>query len=829
MKKFFLLCILSLPLFLFGQNQIEGRVVDESGQGLPFVNITINSGRQGGTSDLDGNFTLNSSQNIQTLRFSYIGFETRNLSYSEFLATKGQVVLKEQSTALQEVTVMPGENPAHRIIKNAVKRKEENDPENLPEFSYYSYSKFLVTLNIDSIDPSIDTVMLSEKIDSLPPGTVDTISRIDSSNFEIHQFFSQRHLFFMETLTQRKYKAPRDNEEVLANRTSGFKNPMFSLLVTQLQSFSFYGDYIGITGNEYLNPISKGSTGRYHFIIEDSLFTTTGDTIFTIRFFPRPNTGFKALEGVLNIDSRDWAIVNVRAKPAVNDNLPIEIRQEYQRFGPNTWFPISFEADIDLNMVAINDFRPKAIMRRKLMRIDLAPKLDRSDISRNELTIAKTKPEEAEALLNEFRDGELDSLASNTYTFIDSISEAENLERNLELLVTLSRGYIPLSFVNIDLGKLMNYNVYEGFRLGLGLETNSKLSDWFSLNGYYAYGFGDKAHKYGGGFKVELHKNLRWELFGQYQSDLVETAGFDFPGLQKGSWIENDYRRIYIEQWDYNQELKFGMRIDPLPNFRFELMGSHERRHTLGDYRYQERIGEVPDFDSEFRFTEIGATFRYAPQERYAETPFGKIRIGRASPVYSLHIAQGLNDIWNSHFDYTRALLQVDYRRLSRGYGESVFKFRIGATWGDAPAAKLYTPAANYRNVNTWLEGNLGSLADRSSFETMRFNEFLLNKYFSFQYRQDFKSTLFRTEKFDPHIEMVHRIAMGILDLPDMHGNISVKDLRQPYLESGLELNRLLKSNFTAFGLGVYYRYGANQLPETMDNFAIKLSSKFSF
>jgi hypothetical protein len=831
MKNFILLCIFSFPFFALGQNSVKGRVLDESGASLPFVNITINEGKQGGTTDLDGYFELQSSKPIQSLHFSYIGFESKSLSVQELKALNGEVVLKEQSTTLQEVTVLPGENPAHRIINNAVRQKDENNPENLPEFSYFSYSKFLVTLDIDSIDPSIDTVMLSEVLDSIPEGQSDSISRIDSSNFEIHQFFSQRHLFFMETLTQRKYKDPRDNEEVLANRTSGFKNPMFSLLVTQLQSFSFYGDYIGISGNEYLNPISKGSTGRYYFILEDSLFTETGDTIFTISFRPRPNKGFKALAGVINIDSRDWAIVNVRANPAANDALPIEIRQEYQRYGPHTWFPISFEADIDLNMVSVNDFKPKAIMRRKLMRINLDPKLNKKDISRTELTIAKKKEEEVDSLLQAFRGEELDSMAANTYSFIDSLSEEENLERNLELLLTLTRGYIPYKFINIDLGKLLNYNVYEGFRLGVGFETNDQLSDWFSLNGYYAYGFGDRAHKYGGGFLLELNKNLRWEVFGQYSSDLIETSGFNLPGLESNSWIENSYRRIYIEQWDYQQKAVGGMRIDPLPNISVELRASHERRQIMGDYLFipDATLDGNPNPRSQFRFTELGLSLRYAPQEKYAETPFGKIRIGRATPIFLLDFTQGQQGLLGGEFPYQRIMFQADYSRLSRGYGESIFRFRAAGLFGDVPAAKYFSPAANGRNANQWYERNIGSISDRQSFETMRFNEFLLDRFVSLSYRQDFKSTLFRTEKFAPHIEMVHRIALGTLSNPNLHRNIGVKELRNPYLESGLEFNRLLIENFVALGVGIYYRYGAQQLPEPIDNFAFKLTSKFSF
>lgn len=824
--RLLILCLFS-PFYMLAQVEISGLVLDEEGHSLPFVNVTINGGKQGFTTDLDGKFNFNysSANKLKSLHFSYIGFEPKVIRGEALKQLPLKVVLFEKTTALEEVTVFPGENPAHRMINNAVTNKELNDPNKLERFSYISYSKFLVTINPDSIDPAIDTIMLSDRLDSLQRDTlqVDTIQRIDSSDYEMYNFFSKRHLFFMETLTERKVRKPRDNETVLAQRASGFRNPMFALLVTQLQSFSFYEDYIGISGSEYLNPISKGSTRRYFFLIEDSVYTAEGDTIFTISFRPKPNKSFKALQGVISLDSKDWAIRNVRAMPAQTDALPIEIRQEYQRYGPHTWFPTSFEADIDLNMISLNTSRPQALMRRKLMRIDLNPDLEDADIPRVELSIEQKDAAEVDSLLAFYRSEELDSIEAETYTFIDSVSEAENLEQQLGVLLTVSRGYIPWGYFNFDIGKVVNYNVYEGFRLGLDVETNSKFSEWFSLGAYGAYGFGDKAWKYGARFKMELHKNSRWEIFGSYQRDLFESASFTIPSILPNSVIQNNYRRLYIEQWDLAEITKAGMRIDPIPSLRLSLNLAHERRQTLGDYRYLDLSAEQI-----FQFTEAQIGLRYAPEEKYAETPFGKIRIKESTPVFNVFYARGL-DQWNGDFNYDRLIVQGDYRRLSRGYGETFVSLRAAKTWGTVPYTKLFTPQANYRNVDNFLDANLGSIADRNSFETMRFNEFLADEIITFMWRQDFRSSLFRYRNFSPHIEIVNRLAWGNLSNGGAHDFIGSKSLEKPFFESGIELNRLYNPNFMGLGVGVYYRYGANQLPELMDNFAFKLSSKFSF
>lgn len=819
------LCFLSFTLPTYGQELLKGRVTDENGSGLPFVNITINGGRQGLSSDLDGYFEIPSAERLQSLHFSYIGFESKVIEGQDLRKNPLQVVLIEKATSLEEVTVLPGENPAHRMIENAVRNKKLNDPNKLESFSYFSYSKFMITFDLDSIDPKIDTLMLSDRLDSLQRDTLqtDSIWRIDSSGYNMHEFFSQRHLFFMETLTERKVRKPRDNEKVLAQRTSGFKNPMFALLVTQLQSFSFYEDFIGISGDEYLNPISKGSTNRYFFLIEDSVFTEEGDTIFTISFRPKPNKVFKALQGVISIDSRDWAIRNVRAKPALKEGTQIEIRQEYKKYGPHTWFPISFEADIDPKFISVNGSAPQALMRRKLMRINLKPDLEDESIPRVELSIEEKDQEEVDSLLAVFRTEALDSLETSTYQFIDSLSEAENIERNLQLLVTLSRGYVPIGIFNLDIGEILKYNVYEGTRLGLDLETNDKLVDWFSVGAYGAYGFKDKAWKYGGRFQLDLHKNSRWELYGEYQHEIFETSAFGIPFSNSRSLVQDNYHRLYIEQWDMVDRLRGGMRLDPFPNLRVDLGINEERLRTLGDYQFE---GEAPQ---SFRFTEMYFGLRYAPDEQYAETPFGKIRIKEASPVFRAHYSRGSDQIASGNFNYHRLVVDAEYNRLSRGYGQTTIGLRMGKTWGEVPATKLFTPVANFRNVNSFWAANLGSISDRNAFETMRFNEFLNDELLTLMWRQDFRSTLFKIGKLQPHFEMVHRLALGRLTRPELHQNIGTKSLTKPYFESGFELNKLYNFGFAGLGLGVYYRYGANRFSNELDNFAFKLTSKFSF
>jgi hypothetical protein len=47
--------------------------------------------------------------------------------------------------------------------------------------------------------------------------------------------------------------------------------------------------------------------------------------------------------------------------------------------------------------------------------------------------------------------------------------------------------------------------------------------------------------------------------------------------------------------------------------------------------------------------------------------------------------------------------------------------------------------------------------------------------------------------------------------------------MEKGYIESGFRLLHILKLNYTTFGVGVFYRYGAYQNPKLEDNFAVKM------
>ena len=220
---FFIFFLLGIVGLAAGQNEIRGRVMDAgTGEPLAFVHVVVEDTQTGGLTDIDGFFHISHERAIEYLQLSYVGYH-RKRYYPGEEDVFHFIRLASKAIELEEVVVTPGENPAHRIVANAIANRSNHHPENLASFSYRAYNKFVFTGELDSPDQD--------------PGEAEE----DTVAFNLSTYLEEHHFFLMETVTERKYLAPgRNNEKVLASRISGVEHPMFALFMSQMQSFSFY-------------------------------------------------------------------------------------------------------------------------------------------------------------------------------------------------------------------------------------------------------------------------------------------------------------------------------------------------------------------------------------------------------------------------------------------------------------------------------------------------------------------------------------------------------------------------------------------------------------
>ncbi len=90
---------------LFAQTKLTGKVVDEFNQALPGADVIVKGTTTGTSTDFDGNFTLETSDKAGAITVSFMGYNTRTLSFSG--TTKfGSIQLNPAAESLSEVVIV---------------------------------------------------------------------------------------------------------------------------------------------------------------------------------------------------------------------------------------------------------------------------------------------------------------------------------------------------------------------------------------------------------------------------------------------------------------------------------------------------------------------------------------------------------------------------------------------------------------------------------------------------------------------------------------------------------------------------------------------------
>jgi len=818
MKRSF--CGLILFLFIIQLNanaqkkEISGRVIDaETKEPLAFVNVVHGNPAKGTTTNIDGYFSLNISEETDTIKISYVGYHPKNISVSAYdRSDQIDVSLQKKMYDIDKVVITPGMNPANRIMQKVWEHQEENNPKSLQSFSYRSYNKMVFTF---------DTTAIVQN-DSASIDTTDTTT-IDSTDIRMQKFMEKQHLFLTESVSKKKFLSPdKTSEKVLASRVSGFKDPSLVFMASQFQSFSFYDKFIQIGDYNYLNPVNKNSPRKYLFRLEDTLFSEQMDTVYLISFRPRKGKNFDALKGMLHINTNNYALQSVIAEPFdPPDNLVIRIQQKYQLIGGKQWFPTQLNTRMEFTEFnsRTKNYEYSLIGDGKtyLKDIKLNPELDPDEFGHVELAIPDSAYKKDEEYWQSNRATDFTKREKRTYEIIDSIGEANNFDRNLKTLQVLSKGYIPYKFLNLDINKFLGYNQYEGWRFGAGLMTNDKLSSVFSVGGYIGYGLKDEKYKYGGKLLLSLNKASESQFDFSYTNDVIESGEYSFLGSKNLLTTSEPFRDYMVKSMFQSEKYESGFSFRSFEFLKARLFVNRSLTSSFKEYAFQ---ADEHLYEDDFSNTEAGVQLKYAYGEIFLKTPWGKFSQGTDYPVLYANLKRGIN-LWGGEFNYTKISGRLEYDFLTKTFGTTKLNIVGGVIEGDVPVFRLYNGHGSYENQFTVQVDN--------SFATMRLDEFYAERFISLFFKQNFGSLLFKTNNFKPRISFVTNSGWGTLANKEAHKNIALKSFSKGYYESGLLIDNILSANFFSYGLGIYYRYGPYAYDKPADNLAYKLCFRFKF
>jgi len=836
LQLYFLSILFLIPLAsLFSQvsYRISGQVFDrETRAPLAFVHIVINESNYGGTTDIDGEFSFSYYEPITSLKLSYVGYE-KKVFQVEKKAKEVTIFLERKEIELQEVEILAGVNPAHRIIRNTIDNRDINDPEKLKSFSYTMYEKTIFSIDADTSINQISSDStrqggmagigfdFQEVTDSVQKDTI----AIDSATRFIEKLMSEQYLFLMENVTKRKYLFPnRSYNDVVATKMSGFKDPIFIFLATQIQSFSFYKPFITIFQSSYVNPISSGSLGKYFFKIEDTSYMAR-DTVFVISFRPRKGTNFDGLKGIISISTHRWGIQNVIAEPASQKGLRIKIQQMYELVDSVHWFPVQLNTDVFFTNLQIGKYKAMGSGRSYIQDIVLNPDLVRREFNHLDIEVDKNAAKRTDDFWNLYRTDTLDAKDRRTYHVLDSIGKAENFDKMAKTFQTVMSGRIPWGPIDFDINRMIGYNYYEGLILGLGIHTNDKVSRWFKIGGFYQYAFAISTSKYGGDVSFLLNRRNDVTIGAAYSYDLIESGGvrfFDEMVSNLSSTLAGNWRSLMIKKLDRTQSANLGLTFRTFKYLLFGVGLSRQYKKTT-TFDLATFEGNATILDNEFVFTEITAGFKWAHKEKFLQTVEAKMSLGTKYPVVWLQYTRGIKGFLGGEYDYNRIDLKVKKTFKFKYIGDLSFQFNAGYVDLPIPACNLYNGHGSYRLITLYAP---------NSFATMRMNEFLSNRYLSLYIYHDFKYLLFKGKKwFHPEFALSQNIGFGWLEDRDRYtySTDNLREMNLGYYETGLLINNLVNLRVYTIGIGAFYRWGPYSFDRVGNNFAYKISVIFPF
>jgi len=119
MRRLFSISLMLFGIVSYAQTTVQGTVVDEKNEPIPGANVVLVGKAEGTTTDFDGNFTFNTSEEPPfRLRVSSIGFTEFVVNVTANNQTLS-VVLREASTLLDEIVVSASRTP-ERIFESPV-------------------------------------------------------------------------------------------------------------------------------------------------------------------------------------------------------------------------------------------------------------------------------------------------------------------------------------------------------------------------------------------------------------------------------------------------------------------------------------------------------------------------------------------------------------------------------------------------------------------------------------------------------------------------------------------------------------------------------------
>lgn len=818
------LLITSLLVFasigsIFSQvTRIRGTVTDATtNEPIPFVNLALQGTTVGTISGFDGTFFLETRNMGNQLMASYMGYKSSTVTISPGSYQEVEIKMDPETIELGEVVVKPGENPAHRILRNIIKNKEQNDPFRIERFQYEIYNK--MELDINNITEDYKQKKAFKHFQFI-------FDYVDTSAITGKTFLP---VFITETLSDFYYqKQPKKQKEIIkANKISGMEDDKISEFTGQMYlDFNIYDNYLPILGRQMISPIANFGLMYYKYYLTDSVFRD-GHWSYNISFKPKRKQE-PTFTGHFWVHDTTFAITDYKIQLAEDVNInfinTFVAEQKYIYVDNSVWFPQKQELFVDFEIAGGKDYGFFGRKTTSYNNIMLNPPLDRDFFT-------SQSPQETQILENannvsadewqKLRHEELSKRENDIYKMVDSVKEVPLYNTLVNIINTFVTGYWVTGPIEIGpYYTLYSFNPIEGSRFKFGCRTSNDFSTKLMLYGHLAYGTKDQKLKYGGGFLYMINKDPRRSFGAFYKHDNEQLGVTDYAFLSDNI-LSSLFSREQNDKLTTVNEVNMHYEHEWFQGFSNTISARNKMVYASKTvpFKHINESGDTLAYDH-ITTTEIKLNTRFAYNEKFIMGEFERVSLGTKYPILNLDLTVGLQGLFDGDYEYYKLHASWEHRFQVGPLGDFRYIIDAGRVFGNVPFPFLQLH-----------EGNQTYAFDDYAFNLMNYYEFVSNQYVTLMTEQHFNGL------FLNHIPLFRRLKWReIAEAKILMGDISTRqngellfpnelqDLNDPYIEAGFGLENV----FRFFRVDAIWRLSYLDNPDiTKFGILVKMQIKF--
>lgn len=670
---------------------VVGEVYDAgSGEPLPNVNIYLQGTQIGTSTNTDGLFMLRQNlEKARTMVVSAVGYHTERFKIEPNTHSGIDIALREKVGSLQEVFVIPQENPALLIMEKVRACREANRRAISIEKANAETALYVSDIHSKHLKRALWK--------SLQSGM---IQQADST--------------YLIPLYWRQQQADSMREEATLLTATDYQ-----LLLEQIpDAFDFYDNTLPFLSTSMLSPLAASGNTYYKYYLVDSI--DVGEEKHYQLHFRTKNPFYATFNGEMAIDSASYALRSIHV------NLPAQTNINYLK-----------ELTIHQTYTQNNQLQDEKMN----MLMDFAIKTGK-DTTHIFPTLLLTR---ATSIQQDHQQKEDLTISNNGLILpaLDSLNNTTLFKTAKLLAYVMQTGCIPTSKY-VEIGKVhhvFKLSKHEGLRVGIPLRTTEELWKNVCLEAMVAYGFGDRAWKGIGQINIALPTERRHTMFLKYSDEYVYSDVDDF---------EENIRENIIFNTQINLITRLMQSIPFYPEYHYNTFTRRQEgriqfaddwNNFLETQTYikvgQTGYGEpTQDYHSQrtIFYSTLGTTARISFNERKIDTYFQRRHIYNHLPVIYLGAEFGSYRMQHMSSYRLYGNLQLMLRHnvdLGMG-GELNYLLQAGMVLGKVPYPMLHL-----------FTGNQSHTFDPYRFSLMNNYQFAADQYLSLHAHWDGKGVLF--------------------------------------------------------------------------------------